>query len=232
MSTPAAPLSGLSSMATRQVLAALVQHHAQASGQQVQITSVGGVDAEQRVAAGEAVDLVWLAAPALARLESAGHLRAGSIRALMRTDIWVAVADGAPRPLLEDEDQVRQAVLAAPTLGYSTGPSGTYLTGLFQRWGIWEQVQPRLVKAQPGVPVGALIARGEVALGFQQRSELVGLAGVDAIGPLPDSIQHTTVFSGAVASTCVRPQAATAVLDYMSSAEAAGILLAHGMAPA
>jgi len=131
-----------------------------------------------------------------------------------------------------DEAQVREAVLGARSLGYSTGPSGNYLTGLFQRWGIWEQVQPRLVKAPPGVPVGALIARGEVELGFQQRSELVGLDGVDAIGPLPDAIQHTTVFSGAVCVRSRAPQAAARLLDFMASDAASGILLAHGMAPA
>ncbi len=225
-------LDGLSSMATRQVLGALASGALAAGLSQVRITSVGGVDAEKRVMDGEPVDLVWLAAPALERLEAAGHLVPGSRRALMRSEIWVAVRADAPRPPVADEAQVREAVLAARTLGHSTGPSGTYLTGLFQRWSIREQVQPRLVQAPPGVPVAALIARGEVELGFQQRSELVGVEGVDAIGPLPDAIQHATVFSGAV---CVRsrdPKAAARLLDFMASDAASGILLAHGMAPA
>jgi molybdate transport system substrate-binding protein len=232
MAEAPAALSGLSSMATRQVLAALAGDALARGLAPVRITSIGGVDAEQRVMGGEAVDLVWLAAPALDRLQAGGHLVQGSLRALMRSEIWVAVREGAPRPAIGDADQVREAVLAARTLGYSTGPSGTYLSGLFQRWGIWDQVQSRLVKAPPGVPVGALIARGEVELGFQQRSELVGLDGVDAMGPLPEAIQHTTVFSGAVCIRSQRPEAAAGLLDFMASADAAGILLAHGMAPA
>lgn len=232
MSEAAVGLTGLSSMATRLVLAALVEHYQAERGGSVCITSIGGVDAEARVLAGEAVDLIWLAAAALNRLDAAGCLLPGSRRSLMRSDIWVAVREHTARPPIGSEEQVHQAVLAAPTLGYSTGPSGTHLTGLLKRWGIWERIQPRLIKAPAGVPVAALIACGEVALGFQQRSELVSVEGVDAIGPLPEAIQYATVFCGAVCAGSTNPRAAQDLLDFMASAEAAAILLAHGMAPA
>ena len=232
MSAHATRLSGISSMATRQVLAALARDAFAAVGTELLLESVGGVDAERRVAAGEALDLVFLAREAVDRLQAAGHVLAGSGVDLMRSQIWVAVRAGAAVPAVADEAQVRAAVLAARTIGYSTGPSGHYLTGLFQRWGILGQVEPRLVRARPGVPVGALIAAGEVELGFQQRSELVGLEGVDAIGPLPASIQHATVFAAAVCTASQRPDDARRLLRFLASPRADAIKQAHGMGPA
>ena len=225
-------LNGISSMATRQVLAELATAAAGAVGQALDLESVGGVDAERRVAAGEPLDLVFLASGAIERLQAARHVLAGSRVDLMRSHIWMAVREGAPVPPLGDEAQVREAVLRAASIGYSTGPSGTYLAGLFQRWGIHEEVERRLVKPPPGVPVGALIARGEVELGFQQRSELVGLHGVNAIGPLPGPIQHPTVFSGAVCATSTRPQHAARLLRFLACEQARTIKQAHGMEPA
>ena len=232
MSVDTTRLSGISSMATRQVLSALARDAVAATGTGLALESVGGVEAERRVAAGEALDLVFLARQALDRLEAAGHVVADSIVDLMRSDIWVAVRAGAPVPAVGDEAQLREAVLSARTIGYSTGPSGTYLTGLFEAWGIRERIEPRLVKARPGVPVGALIAAGEVELGFQQRSELVGLEGVHAIGPLPEAIQHTTVFAGAVCATSQRPGDARRLLEFLASPRADAVKQAHGMGPA
>lgn len=232
MSAHATRLSGISSMATRQVLAALARDALAATGTALALESVGGVEAERRVAAGEVLDLVFLARGALDRLQAAGHVVAGSIVDLMRSGIWVAVRAGAPVPAVADEAQLREAVLAARTIGCSTGPSGTYLTGLFEAWGIRERIAPRLVEARPGVPVGALIAAGEVELGFQQRSELVGLEGVHAIGPLPEAIQHTTVFAGAVCATSRHPGAARRLLEFLASPRADAVKQAHGMGPA
>ena len=174
-------------MATRQLLAALTRSWQDRSGQAVAIESVGGVDAAKRVQAGEAFDLVVLASDAIDKLMATGCLEPGSRVDLVRSGTSVAVPAGAAWPDISHEDAVRAAVLAAPTLGYSTGPSGVALAKLFERWGIAEQVQPRIVTPPPGTPVGALIARGEVALGFQQLSELIHVPGIDIVGPLPPS---------------------------------------------
>ena len=96
-------------------------------------------------------------------------------------------------------------MLAAPTLSYSTGPSGRYLEGLFQRWGIFEAIRPRIVVPPPGVSVASQIAGGAVQLGVQQNSEMANVPGVDVAGPLPAAIQSVTVFSGAIPATCSRP---------------------------
>src|SRR6476661_3456762 len=172
------PLRGISSMATRQLLADLAAAYRAQGGSEVAIESVGGVDAAKRVQAGEAFDVVVLASDAIDKLVAGGHAVAGSRVDLVRSGVSVAVKAGAARPDIGSEDAVRRAVLAAPTIGYSTGPSGTALLQLFQHWGIADQVRERTVQARPGHPVGAMVASGEVALGFQQFSELKDLPGI------------------------------------------------------
>ena len=225
-------LAGISSMATRPALAELAERCERETGLRVEIESVGGVDAAKRIAAGERFDIAWLATDAIDRLAADGHLVAGSRVDLMRSEVWAAVPEGAARPDIGSEAAVREAVRTARTLGYSTGPSGAHLARLFARWGIADEIAPRVVQAPPGVAVGALVARGDVALGFQQRSEIAGLDGVDALGPLPEAIQNVTVFSGAVCAASARPDAAASVLAFMAAPACDDTKLRHGMLPA
>ncbi len=153
MSKPS--LHCISSMATRQLLAALTQQWQQRGGGPVQVESVGGVDAARRVAAGEAFDVVVLASDAIDKLLATGHLLAGSRRDLVRSGVAVAVRTGAPRPDIGSESALRDAVLAMRSIGYSTGPSGTALLQLFARWGLADRLQDKLPQAPPGVPVGS-----------------------------------------------------------------------------
>jgi molybdate transport system substrate-binding protein len=226
------PLTGISSMATRQLLTELTRAYAKSGGQVVQMESVGGVDAAKRVQAGEVFDLVVLASDAMAKLIAAGHLRAESLTALVHSGVAVAVPAGSPAQDISSEETVRQAVLAAPTLSYSTGPSGVALAKLFERWGIAEHIKNRLVTAPPGVPVGSLVAKGEVALGFQQLSELIHVPGITVLGPLPDAIQITTTFSAAMTSRCTRQAEVQALLNFMASPETADAKQHQGMTPA
>ncbi|OYQ39476.1 molybdenum ABC transporter substrate-binding protein [Rhodoferax sp. TH121] len=218
-------------MATRLLLNALAADFTAQSGQAVAIESVGGVDAAKRVQAGEVFDAVFLASDAIDKLIAAGHLQGGRVD-LVQSGVAVAVPAGAPQPDISSEDAVRAAVLAAPTLGYSTGPSGVALVKLFERWGIAESVQSRIVQAPPGVPVGALVARGEVALGFQQLSELIHVEGITIVGPLPPAIQITTTFSAGVGSHSAQPDAVRALLAFMASPQAAAAKQREGMQPA
>ena len=230
MATPA--LRCISSMATRALLAELAAAaHAQ-RGLAVGVESVGGVDAAKRVAAGESFDLVVLASDAIDKLIASGHLVPGSQVDLVRSGVSVAVPAGAARPDLGSEQALRAAVLAAPTLGYSTGPSGTALLQLFERWGIAQDVAPRLRQAPAGVPVAVLVARGEVALGFQQLSELLHAPGIDVVGPLPAPVQIVTTFSGALCAAGTQPAAARALLDFLASSACADAKRRQGMDPA
>ena len=226
-------LSGISSMATRPLLAVLVQAWQAGGGVPVRIESVGGVEAARRVAVGaEPFDLVFLADEALDALDTAGRLLAGSRVALARSSVAAAIRAGAQRPDLSNGDALRAAVLAAPTIAYSTGPSGIALLRLFQQWGIAQQLAARLIQAPPGVPVGALVARGDADLGFQQRSELITVAGIEVLGPLPAEIAITTVFGAAVLRGSTQPGQARRLLAFMASDAAAQAKRDAGLAPA
>jgi molybdate transport system substrate-binding protein len=226
------PIKGISSMATRQVLAELAAAYERRTGEVVRVESVGGVDAAKRVQAGEPFDVVFLASDAIDKLVAGGSVLAGSKVDLVRSPVAVAVRAGEPHPGISSEDAVRRAVLSAPSVGYSTGPSGVALLRLFERWGIAGKLQGRIVQAPPGVPVGTLVAQGEVALGFQQLSELMHLEGVDVIGTLPEPVQIVTTFSAGVCATSPQAQPVRAMLDFMASAEAADAKRRHGMQPA
>jgi molybdate transport system substrate-binding protein len=225
-------LQGISSMATRQVLNELAKAYEQRSGQAVQVESVGGVDAARRVAAGEKFDFVVLAADAIDKLAAAGSVVAGTRVDLVDSGVAIAVKAGAARPDVSSEDALKRAVLSATTVGYSTGPSGVALVKLFERWGIAQELQGRLVQAPPGVPVGALVARGEIALGFQQLSELIHLEGITVLGPMPAAVQITTTFSGALCKTSSQGEAVRAMLAFMASPDAEAAKRRNGMDPA
>ena len=219
-------------MATRAVLAELAAGYAQRSGRRVAIEAVGGVDAARRVQAGEAFDVVFLAADAIDKLIAAGRVLAGSRVDLVRSGVAVAVRAGAPQPDIATEEALRAAVLKARNISYSTGPSGVALAQLFERWGIAAQIQGRIVTAPPGVPVGSLLASGAVELGFQQLSELMHLEGITVLGPLPGAIQIVTTFAAGVCSGSAQADAVRALLAYMNTPEAAAIKRRHGMEPA
>ena len=225
-------LKVISSMATRQLLADLVALYRQTATQDVSVESVGGVDAAERVRAGEAFDAVALAADAIDQLTAAGHIVAGSRVDLVRSGVAVAVRAGAPRPDIGSEEAVKRAVLAARSLSYSTGPSGVQLAKLFERWGITEHIRDRLVQAPPGVPVGSLVAEGKVDLGFQQLSELMNLPGIDIVGPLPPAIQIVTTFCAGLAATSTRPEAVRTLLEFMRSPATLQAKHNNGMEPA
>jgi molybdate transport system substrate-binding protein len=222
---------GISSMATRHVLAELCDAYARQTGQRVDVLSVGGVEAIRRVQQGEAFDFVVLATEAIARLASTGHVDSRTRSDLARSEIAIAVRAGSRRPDIGSERAVRDAVQAARSIGYSTGPSGTYLVRLFERWGIADTLAPRLVQAPPGVPVGTLVARGDVELGFQQTSELLHVEGIDVVGLLPAAIRHATIFCGAVCTAAARPQSAQSLLAFLASDGAVAAKRRHGLEP-
>ena len=230
---PTAPLALISSMATRKLLTELVDsHQRQHPGVAVALESVGGVDAARRVAAGEAFDAVALGSDAIDQLIADGHLLPGSRVDIVRSGVAVAVRAGAPHPDIGSEAAVQAAVLAAPTVSYSTGPSGVALARLFQRWGLADAVQAKLVVPPPGTPVGALVARGEVALGFQQLSELIHVEGIRIVGGLPAAIAIDTVFSAGVVTGSAHADAVQRLLAFMASPEAAAAKRRQGMEPA
>lgn len=225
-------LRGISSMATRELLAELATAYGQRTGTGVHIESVAGVEAAGRVQDGEAFDIVVLASDAIDKLAAAGATVAGSRLDLVRSPVAVAVRAGVAPPDLASEEALRRAVRAAATIGYSTGPSGAALLRLFERWGLAGELRPRLVQAPPGVPVGALLAEGKAALGFQQLSELIHVKGVTIAGMLPPAVAIVTTFCGAVCAGSSQAGAASRLLAFLASPEADAAKRRQGMEPA
>jgi len=222
-------------MATKQVLAELAKSYLAKSGVAVQIESVGGVDAAKRVTAGEAFDIVLLGSDAIDKLIAAGHVQQGSRLDWVKSPISIAVRTGAAAPAISSAQAVKDAVLLAHTISYSTGPSGVYLNQLFERWGMTEQVKAKLVQAPVGVSVGSLIASGKVDLGFQQLSEMVGVAGIHILGNLPADIAYITTFSSGIPTAIdaeqsqAIKQAVRGFQTFLASPEAETIKREQGM---
>jgi molybdate transport system substrate-binding protein len=222
-------LTGISSMATRDFLGDVTAAWNRPGRPPAVFESVGGVDAARRVQDGEAFDMVVLARDAIEALAGAGHLNEHTMTDLVRSPVAIAVCRGAPRPPTDSADALRQTVLAARSLACSSGPSGRALQRLFAQWGIAEQIADRVVQAPPGVPVGALLASGQAALGFQQLSELIHLDGVEVLGPMPPGLEIVTTFSGAIGASSTQADSARALLDFIRSPAADAARARHGL---
>jgi len=221
-------LKGLSSMATRHILAEIAAGYERDTGLKVEIQSMGGVEAAKLVRSGEQFDVVVLASGAMARLQAEGHIEPDSLKDFARSAIAIAVPKGAKRPNVGTEHEVKQAVRDARRVCYSTGPSGDHLKSLWARWGIAEL---EAIQAPPGVPVADILARGEANLGFQQLSELLDHPGIDIVGPLPPEIQATTVFSAGVAKTSTIPEHARDFVSHLASPGTNSVKQRCGMEP-
>jgi molybdate transport system substrate-binding protein len=212
-------ITGLSSMATGRLLAELSRSFEQIARQNVELESVGGVDAARMVRDGKAIDVIVLASNVMGQLENEGWIVSGTRSDIARSGVAIAVRSGLPHPAIASEEDVKQAVLGAAKICYSTGPSGDHLKRLFERWNIAKLIADRTVEAKPGIPVGRLVARGDADLGFQQLSELLDVDGIDIVGPLPPDIQTITVFTAGVSTRSAHPDGARAFVAYLISPE-------------
>lgn len=191
----------------------------------------GAASIPNRLKHGEAVDVVIVAADALEELTKAGLIVAGSRVDLARSSIGMAVRTGARKPDITSVAGMRQALLAAQSVAYSASVSGDYLVGeLFPRLEIVDQLKRKSQRIERE-RVGAVIARGEVELGFQQISELLPIAGIDLVGPLPPAVQRVTVFSAGIAASAKHPTAARALVAFLAAPAASSIVLKSGLEP-
>jgi molybdate transport system substrate-binding protein len=181
------------------------------------------------LAAGESYDLVIISSDALDELTRLGKIVPGSRVDMARSGIGIAVRKGAPRPDVSSAEALKRALMAAKSIGYSTGPSGVYLSGLFERMGIAEAVNAKTRRAPSGTMIGSIIASGEAEIGFQQVSELIHIAGIDYIGPLPDEVQNVTVFSVGLDAKAKEPEAAKALAQFLTAAAALPVIRKHGL---
>jgi molybdate transport system substrate-binding protein len=222
-------LDVISSMATRLLLEDLITQFEAEAGIEVRLESTGGVDAARRIRDGERFDVAILASAAMQKLVDADCIAADSCVDLLRSTVAVAVPAGRHHPDIGTEAALRDAVLSAASIGYSTGPSGVALAALFERWGIDDKIAARIQVPPPGVPVGSLLASGGITLGFQQYSELMHVDGIDVLGPLPDSVRIETIFSGGICTHGRNPDSATHLFEYLRSGDVAECIRRYGM---
>jgi molybdate transport system substrate-binding protein len=196
-------------------------------------TSMGtGADSiPSRLQRGEPVDVVIVADAALNELIKDGRVVAGSRVALARSGIGMAVRAGAPKPDISSVEALKHTLLQAKSVAYSSSVSGQYLsTELFQRLGIAGQMAAKSHRVERE-PVGAVVARGEAEIGFQQVSELLPIQGIDFVGPLPAEVQRVTVFSAGVTAGSKKPAAASALIRFLASPDASRAIAKTGLEP-
>lgn len=227
----ASEIQVMSSAAFKAAYLELVPLFERASGHRVATRWLPGVDVLKRVKDGEASDLVILQAGDIDELIRAGRIVAGSRVDLAKSGVGVAVRDGAARADIGSTDALKRALLAAKCVAYSTGPSGVYILKLFERLGIAGEIKTKSRQVK-GEPVGAVVARGEADIGFQQVSELLPVPGIDFLGPLPAEIQQITTFSTGMQSGAKEPDAARELIKFLTSPAAAPVIRKSGMEPA
>ena len=228
----AAEIKVLSTQATQEAYLELVARFEKATGHKVKTEFTGTLNVQKRLAAGESYDLIIMAGPAIDEQIKLGKAVAGSRVDFAKSGVGVAVRKGAPKPDIGSVESFRKALLAAKSIGYSTGPSGVYMVGVFEKLGIADQVKGKLKQTPSGVFVGNLIAGGETEIGFQQISELVHFAGIDYVGPLPVELQRMTVFSAGIHSGARQAAAAKDLVGFISAPAAAPVIRKHGLEPA
>lgn len=192
---------------------------------------VGANSIPNRLKRGDAVDVVIVNADALDGLIKDGLVIAGSRVDLARSRIGMAVRAGAPKPDISSLDALKRALLSAKSVALSSSVSGDYFTKeVFPRLGIAEQMAGK-TRRSGNERVGALLARGDAEVGFQQMSELLPEKGIDVVGPLPSEVQRVTVFAAGVAVSSKHPDAARAYIRYLSSAAASAAVARTGLEP-
>jgi molybdate transport system substrate-binding protein len=219
----------LSSIATREAYLELVPQFEAATGHKVSTAWAGTTAIMQRMAAGETYDLVMISSRELDELTKQGKIVSGSRVDLAKSGIGIAVRAGAPRPDIRTGEALKRALLAAKTVGYTSGPSGVYMAGLIERMGIAAEIKPKHRGVPSGGTVGTIVASGDAEIGFQQVSELVHIPGIDYVGPLPPDVQHVTVFSSGVQTGATQPDAAKALVAFLTTPAAQNVMKKHGL---
>jgi molybdate transport system substrate-binding protein len=221
----------LASGAVKEAYVELLPNFEKVSSHRVTAAWSSTTDIQKRVAAGELADLVILGDSGTEALIKDGKLIANSRAIFAKSGIYVAVRSGAPKPDIRSVDALKRSILAAKSVGYSEGASGTYLVGMFQKLGIYDQVKSKASVAKANEPVGEKVVRGEAEIGFHQLSELIPVKGIEIVGPLPPELQYVTVFSGAVHSEAKEPDATRALIKFLITPKAIESLKIYGLDP-
>jgi molybdate transport system substrate-binding protein len=227
----AAEIKVLSTQATEEAYKELVPQFEKASGHKVTTIFTGTLGVMKRLSEGESYDLLIMSRQSIDELAQSGKVVAGSRTDIAKSGVGVAVGKGKPKPDISSVDALKKTLLAAKSVGYSTGPSGVYVITMFQKLGIADEIKGKLKQTPTGVFVGGIIANGEAEIGFQQVSELTFFPGIDYVGPLPAEVQLITVFSAGIQAGAKQADAAKSLMSFISAPAAAAVYKKHALDP-
>ena len=234
----AAEIKVLSAFGMQSVLEDLGPKFERATGHKLALTFATGGATVKRVQGGEVFDVVITLRQGIETLVKDGKAPAGNVTALASAGISVAVRKGAPKPDISSPDALKRTLLAAKSISYvdpaSGGASGIHFAKVLDRLGIANEMKSKTIFPNPKTPaeVGVLIANGEAEIGVHIIQELIPVAGIDIVGPLPGDLQNTIVFAAAVMASAKDAEAAKALVNSLRTPEAAAVIKAKGMEPA
>ena len=234
----AAELKVLSAIGMQLVMEDLGPKFERATGHKLAITFATLGATVKRVQDGEIADVVIIPQQGIDGLVKDGKAVAGNVTVLARAGIVVAVRKGAPKPDISSPDALKRTLLAAKSISYvdpaSGGASGIHFAKVLDRLGIANEMKSKTVFPNPKTPaeVGVLVANGEAEIGVHLIQELMSVAGIDVVGPLPGDLQNTTVFAAAIMASAKDAEASKALVNFLRTPEAAAVIKAKGMEPA
>ena len=234
----AAELKVLSAIGMQSVLEDLGPKFERATGHKLSISFATAGAAVKRAQGGEAADVVIATRQGIDGLVKNGKAAADNVTALASAGISVAIRKGAPKSDISSPDALKRTLLAAKSISYvdpaSGGASGIHFAKVLDRLGIANEIQSKTVFPNPKTPaeVGVLVANGEAEIGVHVIVELISVAGIDIVGPLPGDLQNTIVFAAAVMASAKDAEAAKALVNFLRTPEAMAVTKAKGMEPA
>ena len=226
-----AEIKMLASNAVKESYTRLLPEFEKSSGDHVAVVWGGTADIMKAVRAGEVQDIVITTKDSIDALTKEGKLAQGSRVDLAKSIIGVASRPGAPKPNLTSGETLKQSLLASKKIILSGGPSGVYLADLFKKMGIADQIKSKTVTLAPGASPGEAVARGDGDIGFTQVSELLAVKGIDYLGPIPADVQQVVTFSAGLNPKAPQPEAAKALLKFLTSPAATPTLKKTGLEP-
>jgi molybdate transport system substrate-binding protein len=228
----AAEINVVASTAMREILEALVPQFERDSGHKVTVSFLSGAVLPVKMKEGAQADLVVTTPATIDDLVAAGKVVANSRVDFVRSGAGVSVRAGAPKPDISTADALKNALLAAKTVGYSQGPSGVHFMTVLAKLGITDQIKAKGVVPPLGQRVGTLIAEGKAEIGVQQITELLQIPGIDFVGPLPKDLQANIVYATATPTSAKEKAGAAALVKYLGSEPTVPVIKKMGLEPA
>jgi molybdate transport system substrate-binding protein len=223
----AAEITVISTIGVQSVVPELFAQFERASGHKVSVTYGIANVLKTKYLEGQHADVLIMTGQVLEELIKQGKIDTASKVDIARSGVGLAVKAGAPKPDISTPDKLKEALLAAKSVGYAKqGASGIAFAKAIDRLGITDQLAAKS-KDAAGL-VGELLAKGEIDIGAQQIPELMAVPGIDVVGPLPGDLQVTTIFSVGVAANAKDAAAAKALVDFLANPSAAPVFKAKG----